>query len=653
MNIKHCLLISCLTVSFIAHGQASLSPFTTNLLASQKEGHSRSEATAPISAYIHIDRTANSAVLDELEDAGCTIGCEIGQIVTAHIPGDAIDIVRNIKGVTYIQAGTPVEQMMNIARPAAGVDKAYSGEGLSSPFTGKGTIIGVIDTGFDYTHPAFLTSDGTTLRIKRVWEQGTNISALPGSTVPEKFGYGAEFDTSDEIMTACADITGNSHGTHVLGIAAGADMANGRTYWGVAPDAEIVIVSINKSDVSTVNISDAIAYIYDYAESVGKPCVINMSLGNHIGPHDGTSTFDQVADELQGEGRLLVGSVGNFGATKLHAATTAGQELSATLSYVYTPSYSTAGGNIDIWADKGTNFKIRIAVVNTATGAEVSSSETFDASIEDAQTFVLSSPNAGKIMLATETSPLNGKSHTLLTSQVTSLRDKNAVRLYITPEGEGTVNLWADGSYLTFVEGDTDMTLSEIGGTGKKIVSVGAYVVSHGKGQMFPDDEIGATVSFSSRGPSADGRTKPEILTPGSYIASAYSSYSTVPTGTLVCSFNWNGSTYSYAYMEGTSMAAPFAAGVAALWLQANPQLSPEQFREIISSTATADNKIDAYEGLKSAASVTDIELPDGQLSSVIYYDLYGRRIAAPDKGLYLKRSTYTNGSTKTEKIRF
>ncbi len=62
--------------------------------------------------------------------------------------------------------------------------------------------------------------------------------------------------------------------------------------------------------VAIQSITDGIKYIYDYAESVGKPCVINMSLGYHIGPHDGTSTFDRICDELQGEGRLFGRSFG-------------------------------------------------------------------------------------------------------------------------------------------------------------------------------------------------------------------------------------------------------------------------------------------------------------------------------------------------------
>ena len=63
-------------------------------------------------------------------------------------------------------------------------------------------------------------------------------------------------------------------------------------------------------------ISNAIAYIYDYAEMMGMPCVVNLSLGAHAGPHDGTSPFDLMADAMQKEGRLIVGSAGNHRADK-------------------------------------------------------------------------------------------------------------------------------------------------------------------------------------------------------------------------------------------------------------------------------------------------------------------------------------------------
>ena len=73
-----------------------------------------------------------------------------------------------------------------------------------------------------------------------------------------------------------------------MGTAAGADKSS--SFYGMAPDADIVFVSFAEENT---NIADAIKYIFDYADKVSKPCVINMSLGSHYGPHDGTSYLDQ------------------------------------------------------------------------------------------------------------------------------------------------------------------------------------------------------------------------------------------------------------------------------------------------------------------------------------------------------------------------
>ena len=119
------------------------------------------------------------------------------------------------------------------------------------------------------------------------------------------------------MLNVVYDSSSEYHGAHTMGIAAGGDMKS--KYYGVAPDADIVFVSFKSDDT---NIADAIKYIFDYADKVDKPCVINMSLGQHIGPHNGTSFLDRLIDESTGPGRIIVGAAGNEGNVRLHTSKT-------------------------------------------------------------------------------------------------------------------------------------------------------------------------------------------------------------------------------------------------------------------------------------------------------------------------------------------
>ena len=119
------------------------------------------------------------------------------------------------------------------------------------------------------------------------------------------------------------------------------------------------------------------------------------------------------------------------------------------------------------------------------------------------------------------------------------------------------------------------------------------------------------------QGPTPDGRVKPDIAAPGTYIISSLSSYY---SGSKIKShkFTWNGREYDFGYMQGTSMASPFITGVMATWLQAFPSMTPEQAREILQKTARHDSftgdatlsnqwgygKIDAYEGIKECIRI-------------------------------------------------
>ncbi len=177
--------------------------------------------------------------------------------------------------------------------------------------------------------------------------------------------------------------------------------------------------------------------------------------------------------------------------------------------------------------------------------------------------------------------------------------------------------------------------MGEIGGTGKRIITVGAYTscnyIDHKNSSMWNNSgqTLNQLVSFSSLGPTADGRMKPDITAPGSMLISSFnSSTSSNRNGEdynyVVKQENVNTVNYYYGSMEGTSMATPVVTGILATWLQANPKLTPEQVREILSNTATTDSytgniagvgnnrwgygKINAYDGLVYCLNHSGIE---------------------------------------------
>ena len=101
-----------------------------------------------------------------------------GDIATARIPAGALEAAASLPDVAYVQTAVPVARMMDIVRPAVGADLVQAGSGLPRPFTGRGVVVGIIDAGFDYTHPNFRTPSGE-LRIRRVWEQGYGGARRP------------------------------------------------------------------------------------------------------------------------------------------------------------------------------------------------------------------------------------------------------------------------------------------------------------------------------------------------------------------------------------------------------------------------------------------------------------------------------------------
>lgn len=562
------------------------------------------------------------------------------KMATAIVTPQAIDLLCEMDQVRYIQLASEVKLRNDWGRRDLHVDEVHlnTGNQLPRPFTGKGVIVGLIDTGVEYGHRAYFNNDGSQLRIRRVWEQ--NGFGNP----PEGFSYGRELDNQADILLSTCDSKSEYHGSHTMGTAAGGGNLATR-YYGMAPESDIVFVSFKNTENTSV--ADGIKYIFDYADKMDMPCVVNLSLGSHHGPHDGTSILDQMIDQLSGPGRIVVGACGNEGESKMHASKTFTED-DLTMKTILT--FSTTQNHklhyLDIWGTPGSNLKVGMAVFNTLKGQTVDASKQFDTSRSD-QNVVGYFPNLDEqgvsmdAVIYGEINPENNAPHVWIEAEVIDAGQGRLPGLIIEGEAGATVHLWNEGLHefssnnkKGFTNGDFNSTVGEIGGTAKRIITVGSY---DGRDSLIFKRHYWADMNefsfykqyqhstFSSYGPTADGRTVPHIVAPGLPVISALNRYAvdsqTHENDISDYTTDKSGRKYYYIYNIGTSMSAPHVSGIVALMLQAHPNLTPEEAREIIQSTATTSpemgelpnnafgaGRINALECVRKAVELSGID---------------------------------------------
>jgi len=181
---------------------------------------------------------------------------------------------------------------------------------LSTSLQGDGIIIGLIDTGIDFLHPDFMNPDSST-RVMYLWDQTKPVNQY----TPAEYGYGQHWDSTKINLGLSTNNDQWGHGTTVAGAACGNAFANGKNK-GVAPNTDIIMV---ESDFGVADwlstVVDAVEYIYNIADSIGKPCVINASVGEYYGSHDGLDPYALYIDSLINakKGQLFVAAAGNSG----------------------------------------------------------------------------------------------------------------------------------------------------------------------------------------------------------------------------------------------------------------------------------------------------------------------------------------------------
>ena len=180
---------------------------------------------------------------------------------------------------------------------------------------GAEVLVGDVDSGIDYSHGDFLDAAGNS-RLLWLWDQTDALGPNPAG-----YAYGSEWTQADMTANVARAVDTGGHGTHVMGIAGGDGSATGGvvpafTYAGMAPTADLFFV---KTTMYTTDILDGVVYLFQKATALGRNAAVNLSLGSHFGPHDGTSPFESGLTALTGPGRVIVKSAGNERGSNRHA----------------------------------------------------------------------------------------------------------------------------------------------------------------------------------------------------------------------------------------------------------------------------------------------------------------------------------------------
>lgn len=552
--------------------------------------------------------------VEDLKAAGLAVDTVVGNprvsfsIATGSIALDAAEALAAVPHVTKVELSRPLAPEIDVSVVEI---KAKPLHGQNPPFRGKGVVVGIIDDGLDYRHHAFRFSSGGS-RLLFLWDQ--SLTARPRGPTdpfqeaapPEFPGLGVEYNQkqiSDALATKKATdivrVRDNqfAHGTHVTGIAAGDGSQSGTksgesctgadTYIGVAPEADIIFVR-NQLEVDALgrsnNLVSAIQYIFMRAAALdggaGRPCVINISQGDNLGPHDGTSLVEQAIDlQLIGNaGRAIVKSAGNEGNADHHAFAAIPPAGSESITFDVRGG-DTADRFMECWYHGSGRLDVQL----TAPGTPGPSSPVVS---PGASTPWPVPPAGGPQATVTITSTLADPEN--LDNQIyLEFRTPAGVAQ---PNGPWTVTFTNTGGVATEVHCWLDRgprrvapvftshvqashTIS-IPGTAATVLTVGAYAAEEFTSRSGEKTEKGDLDIDSSRGPTRTGGVKPDISAPGVAVTAARAD----SHGGCCCDCCYT----FYVDKSGTSMAAPHVTGVIALMLQKNRTLDWQAIRNHI-----------------------------------------------------------------------
>jgi subtilisin family serine protease len=521
----------------------------------------------------------------QVDVASVNIVSRFGGIATCRLRRDSILRVRRDDNVVSLKAPRTLgpESQPNDANSAAEpslvpVDRDRR-RPLDLPLTGARVCVGIVDWGCDFDHPNFKQPDGST-RLLALWDQ----RGFAAAGVPRPYGYGvvhSSADINDALRTADpydalgyhaadADRDGSgAHGTFVMDIAAGNGLAGGPE--GIAPDADLIFVHLaDRGTAGLANLGDSVRILeaVDFiARTAGRrPWVINLSVGRHGGPHDG-STLTELAFDFAlsaAPGRFIVQSTGNYAGKSCHASARLEPGQIHTLTLI-TNEDDVTPNELEVWYSGRDEFVVRIESPTGLRSPWVRLGERAD---------VLEEERIVGRLYHRECDPNNFDNHIDLFLYPWAPAGPWVAILKGLRVRAGVFHAWIERdefcahcqAHFPQAEASNLSTTGTIA-NGRMPLVVGAYDAHS------PAREL---AHFSSAGPTRDGRLKPELVAPGVHVLAARSA----PPGS-------SQSLGMLTRKSGTSFAAPHVTGAVALCLQGAPRpLTGAEIRAILVRSA-------------------------------------------------------------------
>lgn len=539
-----------------------------------------------------------------------------GDIVSARLLLGNVATLLQQPYIARIEANFPKYRTMNdTMRMLCRVNEVQAGQSpLPNGYNGSGVVMGIIDSGLDLNQPDFKDSTGHT-RVKWLWDQTMAVA-----TNTPSYGYGQEFSNSDIDGGLASAHTGEDqygHGTYVAGIAAGNGLASGN-WRGVAPNTDLIIVGYDFAAVdNTPRLAHAVEYIFTKAQAMGKPCVINASLGAYMGSHDGTDLESQYISNLinQQAGRSVVASAGNLGVLyPIHIGHTC-TPTDTSFSW-FVNDASLGGAYVQIYGDSAQFSNIQFAI-----GADKVSPYY---SFRGATAFTTITPSINNVV--TQNLMVGPRRIGVIQTYTSFQQGVCELEIFVVPDstnyywrfmatGSGrfdsysALNFAYDGwqfhnvptvaaypDMAHYIMPDTTQSIVSGIACLDNVITVGNYyntdrhVDYNGVLQITSSDKPRQLAENSSRGPTRDGRIKPDITAPGHHILSSgvltlISTYiTTQPYKVSLDGFHVTGG--------GTSASSPVVAGIAALYLQQNPTANWADIKNAIISCSQQDTNV-------------------------------------------------------------